>query len=253
MFRKETDIDGGRWVHNREYISGLQNRNKTNLLLALGSAPPIVEELVPETDQVRSAKSLIIKQVMNTGRWIGNMSGLLQLPGNILSVSQRAQNRIMGRLEFELEQFFLPFKAWARDIVFAYESYTSQYQAGSGLGGMIGGFIGSALGYYYLGPFGAAVFGWIGQVGGALIGGVIEQILTGQAGIKELTQAGIESGREAEELWGISIPGTETDVIPPPGGGGMPFQRAFQDTYRRYRRRGRFVIIKMLDLERRLY
>ena len=36
-------------------------------------------------------------------------------------------------------------------------------------------------------------------------------------------------------------------------GGGMAPQRAFQDTYRSYRRKGRFVIIKMLDLERRLY
>lgn len=250
MFRKQADIDSEKWINPREWMSALQNRNKTDLLIALGSAPPIVEELQPETDAKRYAKNLIIKQVMDTGRWIGNMSGLLQLPGQLQGIAQQAQNRIMGRLEFELEQFFLPFKAWARDVVFAYESFTSQYQAGSGLGGMIGGWIGSALGWYYLGPFGAAVFGWIGQVGGALIGGVIERSLKGDLPIlNELL--GLHGAYEPS-------PGDPLGFGPPPdddptGDGGMAPQRPFQDTYRRYRRKGRFVIIKMLDLERRLY
>ena len=179
MFRREADIEGGRTIYGREYISALQNRNKTDLLEVLGSAPLIVEELIPEDDETRYIRGQITKTLRKGGDWLGRMSGLSRIPGGLQQIAQQSQNRFMSRIEFELQSFFLPLQGFTREILYAYESYTIQYQTGSAIGGMIGGFAGAAIGFYYLGPIGAQIFGWLGQVGGTIIGGGVEAAIEG--------------------------------------------------------------------------
>lgn len=182
MFRREVDIEGGRTIYGREYISALQNRNKTNLLEALGSAPLIVEELIPEDSESRYMRNQITKSIKGGGDWLGRMSGLSRIPGGLQQIAQQASNRFQSRIEFELQSLFLPLQGFTREILFEYESLTTQYRTGAGIGSFIGGFSGAALGYYYLGPKGAQVLGWIGQVAGGVIGATIERAATGEGG-----------------------------------------------------------------------
>ena len=170
MFRREADIEGGRTIYGKEYISALQNRNKTNLLEALNSAPLIVEEIIPEDSDTRYLRGQITKVIKGGGDWLGRMSGLSRIPGGLQQIAQQNQNRFMSRIEFELQSLFLPLQGFTRDILFQYESFTTQYRTGSA----IGGFSGAAIGYYYLGPVGAQ----IGGVVGSLFGGLIEEAIT---------------------------------------------------------------------------
>jgi len=200
MFRREADIEGGRTIYGREYISALQNRNKTNLLESLGSAPLIVEELIPEDSESRYLKGQITKSLKKGGDWLGRMSGLNRIPGGLLQIAQQSRNRFMGRIEFELQSLFLPLQGFTRDILAQYESFTIQYRTGSGLGG----FIGAVIGYYYLGPIGAQLLGGLG----ALVGGAFE---------REITRGGDPrdpiSGASYEADW------IEDMLGPPPDGG----------------------------------
>jgi len=170
MFRREADIEGGRTIYGREYISALQNRNKTNLLETLGSAPLIVEELIPEDSESRYIRDQMTKSLRRGGAWLMGMSGLNRIAGGLLQIAQQSQNRFMSRIEYELQSLFLPLQGFTRDILFQYESFTTQYRTGSGLGG----FVGSVIGYYYLGPVGAQLLGGLGS----LVGGAFEREIT---------------------------------------------------------------------------
>lgn len=165
MFRSQADIEGGRKVYGREYISALQNRNKTNLLEILGQAPPPVEELIAETTSSRIVKT----QISRALRWGVGLTGLTGISGGLQRISQQATNRFMNRVEFELQSLFLPLQGFTRDVLFEYESLINQYPTGAGIGGAIGG----TLGFVYLGPIGAT----IGQIAGSLGGGAVQSYL----------------------------------------------------------------------------
>lgn len=167
MFRRQADIEGGRTIYGREYISALQNRNKTNLVEILGSAPPIVEEIIPEDSESRNIKKQITKSIR---RNLLVMSGLNRIPGGLQQIVQQSQNRFQSRVEFELQSLFLPLQGFTRDVLFEFESLTTQYQTGTA----IGGFLGAAIGFYYLGPTGATIFGTIG----GLVGAKFEKAIT---------------------------------------------------------------------------
>jgi hypothetical protein len=245
MFRRQADIEGGRMIYGREYISALQNRNKTNLLEALGSAPLIVEELIPETSQGTYAKGVLLKSLKGGMRYLAQQAGISQFIGGMQNIAQQATNRMVSRFEFEFETLFLPMQGWLRDIQFAYESYTSQYQMGAGIGGMIGGWVGAAVGWYFLGPIGAAVGGWLGQIGGTFFGVAIEQY--GETFAKAWTpQETVPAHPLTRWLPGVYDTGGDSGV----GTGGMPRQRMFQNL-ETHDTRG--LVIKMLDLERRFF
>lgn len=201
MFRRQADIEGGRTIYGKEYISALQNRNKTGLMEALGSAPLIVEELIPEDDETRYLRGQITKVIKGGGDWLGRMSGLSRIPRGLLQIAQQSQNRFQSRIEFELQSFFLPLQGVTREILFEYESFTTQYRTGSA----IGGFIGAAIGFYYLGPIGAQLLGVVGS----LIGGGFERaISTGGNPLNPLEDSPFEAN------WIDDLLG------PPPDGGG---------------------------------
>lgn len=178
MFRRQTDIEGGRMIYGREYISALQNRNKTNLVELLGSAPPIVEEIIPEDANSRYMKDQIIKSIKGGVGLLGRMSGLSRIPGGLQQIAQQSQDRFQSRIEFELQSLFLPLQGFTRDVLFEYESHLNEYQTGAGIGGMVGGFTGAVVGFYYLGPAGAQLLGWLGQTMGAYIGAQFEAGIT---------------------------------------------------------------------------
>jgi len=209
MFRREADIEGGRTIYGREYISALQNRNKSNLLETLGSAPLIVEELIPEDDESRYMRNQITKVIKGGGDWLGRMSGLSRIPGGLQQIAQQAQNRFVSRIEFELQSLFLPLQGFTREVLFEYESYTTQYRTGSAMGS----FVGAAIGFYYLGPLG----GWLGQVGGSFLGASLERGIEEIASSDNLWETFLDfmfsiatGGRSSEENF--------DDIIDPTGG-----------------------------------
>lgn len=156
-----------------QYMEGLQNRNKTSLLDALGSAPPLVEEPIPEDHDMRLVKQMIYKSLKK----LGDYSGAMGFMSGVQQVTQQNQSRYFGQLFFGLEQIFLPLQRVFNEAQYQYEAYINQYQEGAAWGSLFGAGLGYLVGYIYLGPYGSQLLGWIGQVGGAMIGGKIQQAI----------------------------------------------------------------------------
>ena len=145
------------------YMSYLQDRNK-GLLYDLLSGEDLEDSaLIPvpeiedrETRRGKQAINRVVSQVLNyTG--ITDIMPLQQL-GQVQGVIERAQQRFFQDLRMQMAQVAIPLERFVNDVVFRYESLINEYYASAAVGSLIG----SAIGFYYLGPVGAAIGGFIG-------------------------------------------------------------------------------------------
>ena len=221
MFRRQTIS-----FEAREYISALQNRNKTDLLLFLGSAPPLAEEIIPEDDELKRGRMILLKTARDIARHAG-ISDILPL-GQLSRMGgavERAQSRLFRDMRQELAGIFVPLEVYAKSVMYHYEQLVSENYVGSS----IGGWAGAAIGFYYLGPSGAAA----GSNFGAFVGGLIEQRLT--MGQKDYIDY-VKDFWELADVPIFDITGTDvTDYEPPDDGtGGVPPTRYYQTPLRTY-------------------
>ena len=233
------------------YMEYLQDRNKGLLYDILsgedvedGPLISAVEKEDRETRRGRQAIDRVVKQVANlTG--ITSIMPLQQL-GQVQGVIERAQERFFQDIRMQFAQVAIPLERFANDVVFRYESLINEnYQLAS-----VASMIGSAIGFYFLGPIGGAIGETIGGLAGATIqflrNWYVDQLLLvpreDLAGLYEDLKDVAPEDREA--FFRERILGEDSGTA----GGGLP-RTAYRGYHRIITRRKRPII----DMEQNLY
>lgn len=178
-------------------------RNREQFLEKMRAAAPVIEELA----DVKPTTWRQMKGLFSSMEAVGRMGMLGNISGRLKQAAMFPMNVLTTRVEFLLEQMFMPLLPIVNKAIITYEGFVMANQTGALIGGGIGLIIGAIFGH----PMAGAMLG-------ALSGGAIESAarsFTSPMSIGERI-APIRELLESGETWeSMTTPVPESMEAPP--------------------------------------